>query len=296
MGFLFPTAHQEAEVHFPQALPRPATFRPQGLVTLSAAYSLRAPAGFVSRRRRSWDSPFGAFSSRKVSAAFPRGRTHLPFHLSVFPPPERWAGPTGRGFWVSALPRVPGDQTGINSPTAGCSHGLRPSRACWNEPCHGSRRDSSHALCKPQPLGRSSPAPRSLNRLAPRPATKHGKPWNVVGTTLLGFLHRPEPTRSSGTISRAYCFASRRVVHRCRPPERSLGNNLALPQPLGLCLGCRRKTPPAFPSVAQHLRNRLQMAPVRKCCHLAASTFTGPDAGRIQCVATEDCDFYTYNR
>jgi hypothetical protein len=28
------------------------------------------------------------------------------------------------------------------------------------------------------------------------------------------------------------------------------------------------------------LRNRLQMAPVRKCCHLAASTFTGPDAGR----------------
>jgi hypothetical protein len=48
----------------------PATFRPQGLVTLSAAYSLRARAGLVSYRRRSWDSPFGASSSRKVSARF----------------------------------------------------------------------------------------------------------------------------------------------------------------------------------------------------------------------------------
>jgi hypothetical protein len=51
---------------------RPATFRLQGLATLLAAYSLRARAGFISHRRRSWDSPFGAFSSRKVPAAFPR--------------------------------------------------------------------------------------------------------------------------------------------------------------------------------------------------------------------------------
>jgi hypothetical protein len=34
------------------------------------AYSLRSRAGFVSHRRRSWDSPFGAFSSRKVSMRF----------------------------------------------------------------------------------------------------------------------------------------------------------------------------------------------------------------------------------
>jgi hypothetical protein len=51
---------------------RPATFRLQGLVTLLAAYSLRARAGFISHRRRSGDLPFGAFSSRKVPAAFPR--------------------------------------------------------------------------------------------------------------------------------------------------------------------------------------------------------------------------------
>jgi hypothetical protein len=31
---------------------------------------------------------------------------------------------------------------------------------------------------------------------------------------------------------------------------------------------------------ARHLRNRLRMAPVRECCHLAVSAFTGPDAGR----------------
>jgi hypothetical protein len=48
----------------------PATFRPQGLVTLSTAFSLTAPAGFVSRRRRSWDLPFGAFTSREVPACF----------------------------------------------------------------------------------------------------------------------------------------------------------------------------------------------------------------------------------
>jgi len=106
----------------------PATFRLQGLATLWAAYSFRALAGFVSRRQRSWDSPCGAFSSRKVSAAFPRGCAHLPFRPPVIPPPKRWAGPTGCGFWVLTLPGVPGDRAGFNSPTAGCSLGLRPLR------------------------------------------------------------------------------------------------------------------------------------------------------------------------
>jgi hypothetical protein len=40
--------------------------------------------------------------------AFPRGRTHIPFNLPLLPPPRRWAGPTGRGFWASTLARVPG--------------------------------------------------------------------------------------------------------------------------------------------------------------------------------------------
>jgi hypothetical protein len=70
LGLSLPSAHQDLAVHLPRALPQPATFRLQGLATLLAAYSRRARAGFVSHRRRSWDSPFGAFSSRKVPAAF----------------------------------------------------------------------------------------------------------------------------------------------------------------------------------------------------------------------------------
>jgi hypothetical protein len=99
----------------PRALPQPATFRLQGLATLLAVYSRRARAGFVSHRRRSWDSPFGAFSSRKVPAAFADECTHLPFHPSVFPTPKRWAGPIGRGSWVLTLPRVPGSRMGVSS-------------------------------------------------------------------------------------------------------------------------------------------------------------------------------------
>jgi hypothetical protein len=147
----------------------PATFRPQGLVTLSTAYSFRARAGFVSHRRRSWDSPFGAFPSRKVSATFPGGRTHLPFHLSVLPPPKRWAGPTGRGSWALTLPRVPSSRTGVNSPTTGCSLGFCPSRAYQQEPCAGFHPCSSLALRKRQPYDRRPPAPRSIDRLLPGP-------------------------------------------------------------------------------------------------------------------------------
>jgi hypothetical protein len=110
-GLSFPTALEDSEIHLPRALPTTVTVRPQGLATLSAAYALRARAGFVSRRRRSWDSPFGAFSSRKVSNPFPGGSTRVPFLPSVIPPPKRWAGPTSRGFRALTLPRVPGDWT-----------------------------------------------------------------------------------------------------------------------------------------------------------------------------------------
>lgn len=48
----------------------PATFRLQGLVTLLTVYSLQSRASFVSRRQRSWDSPFEAFSARKVSERY----------------------------------------------------------------------------------------------------------------------------------------------------------------------------------------------------------------------------------
>jgi hypothetical protein len=149
--------------HAGQSLP--ATFRLQGLATLLTVCSLRARAGFVSHRRRSWDSPFGAFPSRKVSAAFPPRRTHIPFNLSVLPPPRRWAGPTGRGSWAFTLPGVPGSRTGFNSPATGCSLGFHPSRVFPREPCPGLHPDSSHALRKINPCGPHSPAPRSIDQL-----------------------------------------------------------------------------------------------------------------------------------
>jgi hypothetical protein len=51
----------------------PAGVRPQGLTTLSTGYALESRAGFISHRRRSWDSPFEAFSFGKVPPAFPPG-------------------------------------------------------------------------------------------------------------------------------------------------------------------------------------------------------------------------------
>jgi hypothetical protein len=110
----------------------PAPFRLQGLPTLLTASSLRFRAGFVSHRQRSWDSPFGAFSFRKVSSPFPSGRTHIPFLLSVYlrrrhRPARQAAVPGFLPFRESlAARRV------ISTPTAGCSLGFRPSRASTN--------------------------------------------------------------------------------------------------------------------------------------------------------------------
>jgi hypothetical protein len=127
-GLSFPSAHEAAAVHLPRALPQPVTFRLQGLATLLAACSRRSPAGLVSYRRRSWDSPFGAFPSRKVHAAFATVWTHMPFHPPVTPAArKRRAGPTGRGSWALTLPRVPGCQTGVSTLATGGSHGFRPS-------------------------------------------------------------------------------------------------------------------------------------------------------------------------
>lgn len=130
-------------------LPAPATFRLQGLVTLLTVSSLRARAGFVSRRRRSWDSPFGAFPSRKVSRTFPPGSTHLPFLLPVHQPLTRRAGPTGRGSWALPLSRVPRGQL--------CGWQADRRLLPWASPLpgysgpdldSGSDPSSSHALCR----------------------------------------------------------------------------------------------------------------------------------------------------
>jgi hypothetical protein len=101
----------------------PALFRLQGLVTLLAAYSLRSLAGFLSRRQRSWDSPFEAFSSRRSTRAFPLECTHVPFrsHAHEVQAQSRHGR---RGFWVLTFLRVPGGSHVFSTQTAGCSRGF----------------------------------------------------------------------------------------------------------------------------------------------------------------------------
>ena len=96
-----------------RGLSLPASFRPQGLVTLSTVSSLRFRAGFVSHRRRSWDSPFGAFSSREAARAFPHRR-----HPLTVPPAGETTYRSRRPALQAAvpgliLPRVPGDRTWV---------------------------------------------------------------------------------------------------------------------------------------------------------------------------------------
>jgi hypothetical protein len=104
----------------------PATFRPQGLATLSTACSLRDPAGFVSRRRRSWDSPFGAFPSRAVPARFRTGgptyRFTQRFSRRLGAGPARWAPVSGLRPPRESL----ATERVFSTSPAGCSPGFCP--------------------------------------------------------------------------------------------------------------------------------------------------------------------------
>jgi hypothetical protein len=188
---------------------RPATFRLQGLATLLTAYSLRSRAGFLSHRQRSWDSPFGAFSSRKVFRAFPPERAHLLFRRSVLPPPKRGAGPTGRSSWASTLPRVPGDRRAFDPPAAGCSLGLHPSRVLQRQPCPGFHPVSSHALHEPSDKPPNPPAPQSIDRPPPSPH------------------HAPRRSATDGRENPLRVFAPAQSQSFARPPIRAMCSPLA---------------------------------------------------------------------
>jgi hypothetical protein len=136
-------------------------------------------------------------------AAFPRRGTRVPFLPSVIPPPKRWAGPTGRGFRVFTLPRVPGSRTGVSSPTAGCSLGFRPPRACWRAPCSGLHPGSSHALCRlttraiGRRLGVSIGTRFARSRRPANRTTGPGNPYRVLAPV------RPRTFKRS--VARAIC-------------------------------------------------------------------------------------------
>jgi hypothetical protein len=173
----------------------PATFRLQGLVTLVTVSSRERRAGFVSRRQRSWDSAFGAFSSRQVSHAFPRGMDPHTVPLSGC---LRFAAPG------SGKPRSLGfDPAGSPSPTdmglarrpAGCSLGVRPFQGSSVKACVERLPDA--------PLTRFGPLPRdSSKRLrVSQPRPSHSQPTTSAGVataTLLGFPCQYDPKHSGG--------------------------------------------------------------------------------------------------
>jgi hypothetical protein len=182
-----------------------------GLLLPSPSRLFFAPAALMGFALRSFLLPERI---RRVSAGkgpravFPVG---IPVRRS------EWAGPTGRGFWASPVPRVPGSRTGVSSPTAGCSLGLHPPRAFRLAALPGiSPRLLSHALQtrarRPESAGvpesRSAPAwPRP-----PRPASRPpraGQPFQGSCTSTI-----PD-TRASPRPG--YVFTSCRAAHYCRP-------------------------------------------------------------------------------
>jgi hypothetical protein len=219
---LVPTAHQGSKVHLTRAQP-PATFRLQGLVTLLTAYSLRTRAGFLSHRQRSWDSPFGAFSSQQAPGLLPpadptyrsacrysRRRSEGPAQqasVSGIRPPESTWRPDG------GLARRPLDAPlGFALPGFSC-----------RSPCPGFRPNSSHALprtCGYPPIRRR---PRvSINSRLVRSATAPEGPTSAPDNP----LRVPAPASFRYVQAKAppgYVFTSHSGLYYYRSALCSLG-------------------------------------------------------------------------
>jgi hypothetical protein len=196
----------------------PASFRLQGLVTLLTVSSLRSLAGFLSHQQRSWDSPFGAFSSRKASVTFPPGRTHLPFSPADIPGtevPSRLDRPRFLGF---APCESPWRRQACLAP--------QPLDAPLGFVLPGFARGSLDQDFARSPLTRFAgyddlsphrPAPQSLDRLPPGSILATAASCRCQDrTTLLGFLHPPDPSIRA-RYHPGYEFTSCVDRHYCQP-------------------------------------------------------------------------------
>jgi hypothetical protein len=201
MGFPSLQHLEDPKVHFPRVLP--ARYIPpsgfgyplDGFLPSNPCRLCFTPTALLGFTLRS-------LPLSRSSRAFPLARTHLPFFLAFLPPQKRWAGPQGRGSWVSTSRESLANEHVVSAPPAGYSLGFRPSRACRWGPCPGSHPGSSHAL-RDTPGRNRTTAHASEYQSAPtwfRPP-RHTEAQRADRTALLGFPHRSPPRHSNRLAS-----------------------------------------------------------------------------------------------
>jgi hypothetical protein len=178
--------------------------------------SLRVPAEFISPRRRSWDSPFGVFPSRKVSERY-RSQAPTCCFSRPYTRHECRAVLPGRSSWALPLPRVPREPSvRLTGRLAGYSLGFRPFQG---SPARALTRISPDLLSRafPEHSRGSYPgrAPECRWALAwsrpPLPASWRG--WGE--TALIGFCTGAVLTIRAPAFP-GYVFTSYRAAHHCR--------------------------------------------------------------------------------
>ena len=161
-----------------------------------AACSLESRAGFVSHRRRSWDSPFGGFLPREVSPAFRLGRTHLPLAQRFFR--RRSVRPARRapvtGFTPPEVALRPHGVLGRRPPAPPL--GFAPLGPDGEDLAPDFSGPPLACLAEPRDYSRIPPAPQSIDRPSHR-LTRTTPECSPAETTLLGFSHLPVPDHSS---------------------------------------------------------------------------------------------------
>jgi hypothetical protein len=170
----------------------PTTVRPQGLVTLSTVCPLRSPASFVSRQRRPWDSPFGAFPSRKASERFRSNEPTYRFAKPVMLPPEGKSQPDWPRFLGFHPPESPWQQNTclahplLDAPLGFALPGYADEDLAEISPGLLSRAST------PTKTGSVKPAPQSINR-PPLGLDNQTRRRLTDKTTLVEFLRRYVP-------------------------------------------------------------------------------------------------------
>jgi len=199
-----------------RGLSLPATFRLQGLATLLTAYSLESRAGFLSHRRRSWDSPFGGFPFQEVSPAFSTGTSPRTVGLSGFSAAEASDRPDKTavsGFIPpgSALRPFGGLDRQSPAPPMGFAP-LGPPAKALTRISPDLLSHASRILAIAHRIRRRLRV--SLNPCLASP--EYTPECDPAEAALMGFLHQSDPDHSNAADARAICFTSRRAVHCCR--------------------------------------------------------------------------------